>query len=188
MPQGLIPAVASFFAQVGVSNAIIATTLAHITVAAVTMVGANLLAPKVDFGNVNTRRSLNVRGQNQRNATSSRQYNYGEVSTGGTIAYMGTSGTENEFLHMVLVHCDHEVESLGDLYVNGEKIALASGGEGVLRTTTDSRYAGSLYIADHLGGPGQTAADTTLDAAVGQIYSTDAFTGMAYTYIRMELK
>ena len=107
---------------------------------------------------------------------------------GGTVAYMGTSGADNKYLHMALVHCDHEVESLGDLYVNGENIPLAAGGEGVLRTTTDSRYAGNLYIADHFGGPGQTAADTTLDAAVGQIYSTDAFKGMAYTYIRMELK
>lgn len=154
------------------------------------MVGANLLAPKVDFGSANTRRSLNVRGRNQRNATTNRQYIYGQVKAGGTVAYMGTSGTDNEFLHMVLVHCDHEVEELGDLYVNGEKVDMAAGGEGVLRTTssTSDRFYQSLYIADHLGGPSQTSADSTLDAATGDINSSDAFKGMAYTYIRMELK
>ena len=192
MPQGIVPTLTSFFGATLGANTIIATAMAHLTVAAVTMVGANLLAPKVDFGGKQNRRTLNVRGQNQRNATSSRQYVYGEIAMGGTVAYMGTSGTDNEFLHMVLVHCDHEVESLGDLYVNGELVPLAAGGEGVLRTTTDSRFAGSLYIADHFGGPTQTAAlnaaDTTLDAAMGQIYDSDAFEGMAYTYIRMELK
>ena len=182
MPQA-VPAIIKFGAWLASG-----TLAANLTVAALTMVGSNLLAPKVNFGNSANRRSLNVRGQNQRNATSSRQYVYGEVAMGGTVAYMGTSGADNKYLHMALVHCDHEVESLGDLYVNGENIPLAAGGEGVLRTTTDSRYAGNLYIADHFGGPGQTAADTTLDAAVGQIYSTDAFKGMAYTYIRMELK
>ena len=189
MPQGLIPTITSYVGAL-TGSSLIATAVAHVTVAAITMVGANLLAPKVDFGNVNTRRSLNVRGRNQRNATSSRQYVYGEVAVGGTIAYMGTSGTENEFLHMVLVHCDHEVESLGDLYVNGEVVEMASGSEGTLRTTSSSsnRYYQSLYIADHLGGPSQTSADSTLDAAMGQIYSSDAFKGMAYTYIRMELK
>ncbi len=157
------------------------------------MVGANLLAPKLDFGSANTRQSLNVRGRNQRNATTNRQYIYGEVKAGGTIVYMGTSdksGNDNAYLHMVLVHCDHEVEELGDLYVNGEKVAMASGGEGVLRTTssTYNRFYESLYIADHLGGPNQTSADSTLDAATGDISNSDAFKGMAYTYIRMELK
>lgn len=184
----------SFFGAL-TGSSLAATVLAHMTVAGVTMVGANLLAPKVDFGSANTRRSLNVRGRNQRNATTNRQYIYGQVKVGGTVAYMGTSGTDNAYLHMVLVHCDHEVEELGDLYVNGELVPMASGGEGVLRTTDitsgsaqASRYNGSLYIADHLGGPSQTTADSTLDAAMGDIDSADAFKGMAYTYIRMELK
>ena len=170
-----------------------ATVLAHVTVAGVAMVGANLLMPKADFGSTNTRQSLNVRGRNQRNATTNRQYIYGEVKVGGTVAYMGTSdksGNDNAYLHMVLVHCDHEVEDLGDLYVNGEKVLMASGGEGVLRTTSSAtnRFYESLYIADHLGGPSQTSADSTLDAATGDIDAQDAFKGMAYTYIRMELK
>ncbi len=197
MPQGIIPTLTSFFGAV-TGSSVAATVLAHITVAAVSMVGANLMAPKLDFGNVDTRTSLNVRGRNQRSATTNRQYIYGQVKVGGTVAYMGTSGTDNEFLHMVLVHCDHEVEELGDLYVNGELIPMASGSEGSLRTTDTSstfgssladRYNGSLYIADHLGGPSQTTANSTLDTAVGaDINSSDAFRGMAYTYIRMELK
>ena len=151
------------------------------------------MMPKVDFGNANTRRSLNVRGANQRHATTNRQYIYGQVKVGGTVAYMGTSDKtagDNAYLHMVLVHCDHEVEELGDLYVNGELVEMASGGEGVLRTTSSStnRFYQSLYIADHLGGPGQTSANSTLDSATGDINSGDAFKGMAYTYIRMELK
>lgn len=196
MPNFIMTPLISFFGAL-TGSSVAATVLAHITVAGVSMVGANLLMPKVDFGQAQTRQSLNVRGRNQRNATTNRQYIYGQVKVGGTVAYMGVTDTDNKFLHMVLVHCDHEVEELGDLYVNGELVPMVSGGEGVLRTTDTSstfgtsladRYNGSLYIADHLGGPNQTTADSTLNNATGDIGSSDAFKGMAYTYIRMELK
>lgn len=168
-----------------------ASITAHVIVAAGSMVGANLLAPKNRFGQVNDRNSLTVRGANSLGATTSRQYIYGQVKVGGTIVYMGTSDddpNDNRYLHMVLVHCDHETEELGDLYVNGEIVNFSAyTSDGALRSATGTRYSGSLWIADHHGGPGQTV-DSTLDAAMGNWYSNDTLSGMSYTYIRMYLK
>ena len=81
------------------------------------MVGSALLAPKNRFGQGNDRNSLTIREPNSLGATTNRQYIYGQVKVGGTIVYMGTSdydgsvtGNDNRYLHMVLVHCDHETE------------------------------------------------------------------------------
>lgn len=183
MSQAIGTAIIKFITGAAKVNAIVANVVGT----AALMVGSNLLTPKARFGNVKERDSLNIRGINSRGSTDSRSYIYGQVRVGGTVVYMETTGTDNEFLHMVLVHCDHEVEELGDVYVNDVKVVFDSGSEGSLRNAQGTRFRNSLYIADHLGGPSQTV-DSTLDAASGKWYSSDKLSGMAYTYIRMELK
>lgn len=187
MSQAIGAAIVKFVTGATSVNAIVANVVGT----AALMVGSNLLTPKARFGKVKERDSLNIRGINSRGATDSRSYIYGQVRVGGTVVYMETTGTDNEFLHMVLVHCDHEVEELGDVYVNDVKVDFDSASEGSLRNAQGTRYRNSLYIADHLGGPSQTV-DSTLDAASSiwgnLLTSTDALSGMAYTYIRMELK
>lgn len=183
MSQAIGTAIVKFITGATSVNAIVANVVGT----AALMVGSNLLTPKARFGNVKERDSLNIRGINSRGSTDSRSYIYGQVRVGGTVVYMETTGTDNEFLHMVLVHCDHEVEELGDVYVNDVKVVFDSGSEGSLRNAQGTRFRNSLYIADHLGGPSQTV-DSTLDAASGKWGSSDKLSGMAYTYIRMELK
>jgi len=172
-----------------------ASVTAHVIVAGATMVGSALLAPKNRFGQGNDRNSLTVRGANSLGSTTNRQYIYGEIKVGGTIVYMGTSdfdsgvtGNDNRYLHMALVHCDHETEELGDLYVNGEIVSFSAySSDGALRSATGTRYSGSLWIADHHGGPSQTV-NSTLDAAMGNWGSSDKLSGMSYTYIRLLLR
>ena len=78
--------------------------------------------------------------------------------------------------------------SLGDLYVNGEVVSFSAySSDGALRSATGTRYSGSLWIADHHGGPSQTV-NSTLDAAMGNWGSNDKLSGMSYTYIRLLLK
>ena len=185
MSQAIGQAIIKFVTAGAVQSA--PAWVANVVGTAALMVGSNLLTPKARFGNVKERDSLNIRGINSRGSTDSRSYIYGQVRVGGTVVYMETTGTDNEFLHMVLVHCDHEVEELGDVYVNDVKVVFDSGSEGSLRNAQGTRFRNSLYIADHLGGPSQTV-DSTLDAASGKWYSSDKLSGMAYTYIRMELK
>ncbi len=172
-----------------------ASVTAHVITAGATMIGSALLAPKNRFGQGSDRNSLTVRGANSLGSTTNRQYIYGEVKVGGTIVYMGTSdfdssvtGNDNRYLHMALVHCDHETEELGDLYVNGEVVNFSAySSDGALRSATGTRYSGSLSIADHHGGPSQTV-NSTLDAAMGNWYASDKLSGMSYTYIRLLLK
>lgn len=183
MSQAIGTAIVKFVTGAAKVNAIVANVVGT----TVLMVGSNLLTPKARFGNVKERDSLNIRGINSRGSTDSRAYIYGQVRVGGTVVYMETTGADNQFLHMVLVHCDHEVDELGDVYVNDVKVVFDSGSEGSLRNAQGTRYSNSLYIADHLGGPSQTV-DSTLDAASGKWGSNDKLSGMAYTYIRMELK
>ena len=172
-----------------------ASVTAHVITAGASMIGSALLTPKNRFGQSNDRNSLLVRGANSLGSTTSRQYIYGQVKVGGTIVYLGTSdfdssvtGNDNKYLHMALVHCDHETEELGDLYVNGEVVDFSAySSDGALRSATGTRYSGSLSIADHHGGPSQ-AVNSTLDAAMGNWGSNDKLSGMSYTYIRMLLK
>ena len=45
---------------------------------------------------------------------------YGQTRVGGTIIYVETSGTDNRFLHQVIALAGHEVQSIGQVYINDE--------------------------------------------------------------------
>ena len=94
---------------------------------------AAALTPK-PLNNVNpVKRNLQSRKFNSRGPISPRQYVYGEVPVGGQIAFLHTTGDDNEHLHIVLVHATHECEELGDLFINNERVQLQSAADGALR-------------------------------------------------------
>ena len=96
----------------------------YLAVTAVTSWALSALMPKPEFSSFGSQGAL----VNAREATAAADFVYGEVRKGGTIAFYESTGTENKFLHQVIVLAGHEVNSIGDIYINDEVVPLDSNG------------------------------------------------------------
>lgn len=110
---------------------------------------------------------------------------YGEVRKGGTVTFMETSDRygykvfKDDYLHMIIVLAGHEVEEIGDVYFNDEKLTLDSEG-----FATGDRWLSRARVKKHLGSPNQLAdpdlvAETSVD-------SNFRGRGIAYLYVRLD--
>ena len=54
---------------------------------------------------------------------------YGQVRKGGTITYMESTGDTNKYLHMIITLAGHEVEEIGDIYINDKVVTIDSNDE-----------------------------------------------------------
>ncbi|MFL3658734.1 MAG: ubiquitin-activating E1 FCCH domain-containing protein [Opitutales bacterium] len=170
--------VAGFFKAAGTTATVIAT-IVNTTVIAGAM---GVFNKKAKFGKVaGTKRELQGRTLNARGSIGSRQYIYGKVKVGGQVAYMETVGDENRFLHMVLVHCAHEVDEIGDLYVNDELVPLSG-------TTPESgnKYNGHLVVHSYTGRSDQVASPE-LVSIMSNWTNAHRLRGCAYSYLILEL-
>ncbi len=108
---------------------------------------------------------------------------YGEDTVSGLLSFAETSGTNNEFAHIIIVLAGHEVEALGDVLFN-DRIITASQIDGS-GNVTSGPYSGFVRIKKHLGGSGQVA-DTDLVSEVTNWTSAHVGNGLAYLYIRFK--
>lgn len=160
---------------------------------------AALATASAAYGNYQTKRmqekakaaynnSLQDRLTNALTAEEPFQVIYGTAKVGGAIVAVLKSGDRDQYRHIVMVHAAHEVEEIGDVYINGTNI-------GALDANGDVQ-AGSKYYKDgvpyvlvrkHLGTPTDTA-DSTLLAECSAYWSTDhLLRGFAYTVVKVHL-
>lgn len=132
---------------------ILATTI--ITSLAVGMVTSwilNALAPKPSFGE----QGLIF---NSRDPAAPQQIVYGKVRKGGYITFVESTGTNNKFLHMIVVLAGHEVNAINKVYINDEEVTI-----GADHFVSDDRWKdGSnkkVYIRKFLGADDQDVYDT----------------------------
>lgn len=97
---------------------------------------------------------------------------YGQRKVGGTRVFMASSGTDNEYLYIVLILCEGEIHSIDDVYIND---VLSS----------DSKFSGLVTINKHLGSDSQ-AADSTLVAGNVGWTSNHKLSGVAYLGVRLK--
>ena len=97
---------------------------------------------------------------------------YGLRKVGGTRVLMESSGSDNQFLHVVIAMSEGEVNSFENVYLND-----------VL--STDSRFSGVLNVYKHTGSTTQTA-DANLVADVAAWTTDHRLQGTAYVYARMK--
>lgn len=167
------------FNNVAVAQAITAT-LNFIAVTAASMGASKLLQKKPPgFGDA----SLADRTQMVRSPVSARQIIYGETRVSGTMVYISTTGTKNEYLHLVIALAGHEVEEIGDVYFNDE-LALTGAG-----SAASGRFAGYAEIYKKLGSDTQTV-ETNLETATsgltnGKWTSNHRLRGIAYLYVQL---
>lgn len=144
------------------------------------MAASRLLAPKMP-----SMGDLNDRGIMTRSPTSPRQIIYGQAKVSGTVVYLATSGTKNEYLHIVVALAGHEVQEIGEVYFN-EDLVLTGSGDGYAtgKYAASGSYTGSL-IHKHLGSTTQTV-DTTLQTDFAVDWdSNHRLRGIAYIYCKL---
>jgi len=144
------------------------------------MAANKLLAPKMpSFSDA----SLADRTQMVRSPIAARQIVYGQTRVSGVVVYMSTTGTKNEYLHLVIALAGHEVEEIGDVYFNDE-LALTGAG-----SAAQGRFTGYADIYKKLGSDTQTV-ETNLETATsgltnGKWTSNHRLRGIAYVYVRL---
>ncbi len=167
-----------------------ATTLAASTVAsfivgylvttAITSWAISALTPKPDFGALDSSGLL----VNRTAGIAPQDFIYGEVRKGGIVTFYETTGSDNVYLHQIICLAGHEVNSIGDIYIN-DQIATFSGnfvttaGTGSEQVNWDSKIRIKKYDGS------QTTADSDL---VSETSVTSSFKGLgiAYLYVRYE--
>jgi hypothetical protein len=184
MPQAIAIAILSNVSFATVSGAIqavkfLAAVIKFAAVTAASMAATKLLSPKMpSFADS----SLSDRSQLVRNPISARTIVYGKSRVSGTIVYLSTTGTKNEYLHIVLTLAGHEVEAIDEVYFNDELVPLTG-------NTPTGFYAGVARVNKKRGVPGDTAdADLIADTASltdGKWTSDHKLSGIAYLYVRL---
>jgi hypothetical protein len=105
---------------------------------------------------------------------------YGSVPRlGGTLTFVGTSGSSNEFLHLVITLSGHQVETIGTLYFDGEEVPLDGSGDAI------GKYAGLVHVEKNLGTADQAAFAGLVAAGVGWT-SAHRQRGRAGAYTRLK--
>lgn len=129
------------------------------------------LMPKPDLGQQMTGLSTTVR-----EPASSRKIVYGRARVGGSIVYMDSTGTDNEYFHMVIAIAGHEIDGFEKVYFNDQKIW--DGGSFV------GTWGTYVYLGLHDGS--QTTADSTLVNASTQWTAAHKLLDTAYMYVRLK--
>jgi len=129
------------------------------------------LAPKPNLG-------AQLRGitQTTREPAGPRQLVYGRMRVGGQVVFIGNSGVDNTYLHLVIVFASHEIESFQEFWFNDNRVydngAVLTEWQDVVTVTT---FDGS-----------QTAADTTLTSQFVQWTSNHVLNDMAYAHFKLK--
>ena len=157
------------------ASSTVAFAVGYIATTLVTSWALRALAPKPSFGGAGSRGLL----FNAREATAPQQIVYGEIRKGGTVTFIESTGDTNKYLHQIIVLAGHEVNSIGDIYINDEVVTLDGSG-----FVTDAKWDSKIRIKKHTGADNQTAdSDLVTETSVTSDFKGQ---GIAYLYVRME--
>ena len=149
-----------------------ASIIGYVGYTALTVAALKKLSAQAMAGVENKGTLLNIR-----EAAGAQEYVYGQVRKGGVLTYIDETGTNNKYLHIVIVLAGHEVEEIGDIYINDEVVTID--GSGIV--TTD-RWKSKIRIIKRDGS--QTTASSQMVADAG-VASTFIGKGIAHLYVRL---
>ena len=122
---------------------------------------------------------------------------YGQVRKGGTITYMESTGDTNKYLHMIVTLAGHEVEEIGDIYINDKVVTIDSNDE----VTSEPWVSGSggadkwITIKKFTGASNQNVYNSLQSMTDGPTFENEGQTntpsnfkgqGISCIYVRME--
>lgn len=113
---------------------------------------------------------------------------YGETVIGSAIVAVLTSGTNDEYKHIVSVHASHECEAIDEIYINEKALGTLDGSGNVTGGDFYDNGTPRIRVQKHLGGSAD-AADATLLAECGAKWTAAAvLRGFTYTVTRIDLR
>jgi hypothetical protein len=148
--------------------------IGYLATTAITSWAISALTPKPDLGGL-TSAGIMV---NAREAAAAQDFVYGKVRKGGVVTFYEATGTDNTYLHQVIVLAGHEVNSIGDIYINDEVVSIDGN-----NLVTGDTWQNKIRIKKHDGS--QTTADSDLVAET-TVDSNFKGLGIAYLYVRYE--
>lgn len=110
---------------------------------------------------------------------------YGTAVVSGPIIYATSSGSDGEYMHVIVPLSGHECAGIDDVWINEDRVANGDlDGSG---NVTAGNLAGYVRIKKHLGAAGQTAdSDLVAEAPGGEWTSDHIGKGVAYVYVRLK--
>lgn len=188
MPPVLIPiaAAAASLATAGALTAALGATLAGviggIVGAVITFSGNALLGATPKTASTTSSLPTGPKGRSVtvRQAIAAWPVIYGAIRTGGVITFIGTSGTNNEFLHLVITLCGHSVKQIGTMYFDG--VAVEENGAGQADGTT---LNGLVTVERNLGSATQAAFPGLVAALPGQWTEAHTQSGRAGVHVQL---
>lgn len=108
---------------------------------------------------------------------------YGRARVGSAIFAVFTSGTRDEYKHLICVHAAHECDAFEEIYINSTALGTLDG-DGF---PTTGKYASSVRVKKHLGTAADTADATLISECPTKWDSNAVLRGYCYTYIRLDL-
>lgn len=153
----------------------------YLVTTAITSWAMAALAPKPDFGAASSAGIL----VNSRDAAAPHDFVYGEIRKGGTVTFYESTGDSNRYLHQVIVLAGHELNSIGDIYINDQVASIDGNGFVTSAGSGDDQvdYNSKIRIKKHRGN--QTTADSDLVSETS-VDSNFVGNGIAYLYVRYE--
>ncbi len=140
------------------------------------------LAPKPklpSFADFSTQ-SVN-RTQMIKQPTVPRRMVYGETRVSGVLGF-AESTNDDKYLHLVILMASHEVNSIGQIYINDTAITINGSGN----CTAPTQYANLIRIKKHLGASDQSADTDLIADSNGKWTTNHKLSGIAYVYARLE--
>lgn len=146
------------------------------------------LAPDIDIPEVGTNLQQGTM-VTAKSGVAPQRVIYGKVRVGGTIVYAESTGSTNEFLHMIITVAGHEINNITKVFFNEDEVALTQDGtdsNGIARffPSSGNKYEGKARIKKHLGLDAQLA-DADLVSEVTQWTTNHRLRGISYLYARI---
>lgn len=170
--SALLPNIAGTYITVaGVSSVInsVIVAAAFNTVSAALSGGSAREPTQAEAGGIDQSRSLLL---NKRSSVASIPVVYGIRRVGGPMVYLGTSGDDNEYLHMVVVLSEGPIEAIDTVYIDGV-------------SSSDSKFSGLVAVEKSLGERDQ-AASPLLVASVSNWTADHRLRKTAYVHVRLK--
>jgi hypothetical protein len=115
-----------------------------------------------------------------REATFPRQIIYGQVRTSGPMVFIDTSGTNNEYVHIIVALAGHECQEITAVYLGEDAVVLDGSGDVI-----SGPYSGYARVKKHLGTASQ-AADSDLVSDSSKWTTNHRLRGVCYVYVRLQ--
>ena len=146
------------------------------------------LAPDIDLPEIGTNLQQGTT-VTSKSAIAAHRIIYGKTRVGGTIVYAESTGSTNDFLHMVIAITGHEINNVTKIFLNENEVPTTSSGNdsnGIARLvpTSGNQYEGKLRFKVHTGTDAQ-AADADLVSEISQWTTNHRLRGISYVYVRL---